>query len=83
MPIVQKVLKCSILNSLLDEIAIFVGKQRNYTFFELLFVRDSSINKIEGFHKRVATAVESFKVLHVFFYAENQVYSGKKDYITS
>ena len=52
---------------LLEEIAAFVQKESSRGFLKLLFTKDERIARIEGYHRRIGTAVTSFHAsLNIF-----------------
>jgi hypothetical protein len=49
------------LQSLLREIASFIGVQSSYSFIKLLFTKDDRIEAIEGYRQKIAALVVTFQ----------------------
>jgi hypothetical protein len=55
-----------VLRRLLREIAAFIKTQDKQFFLQALFAKDRRIAMIEGYHRRLNTAVASFQVSQAY-----------------
>ncbi|KAG5650410.1 hypothetical protein H0H81_012347 [Sphagnurus paluster] len=50
------------LRSLLQDISQFASEQRRHNFLKSLYVKDERVDRIRGYHQKIATLVASFQI---------------------